>query len=99
MNGTKVQTVTVNSGGWGTVGRKIVNIKLQQGQNTIRLSNPTAWMPNIDYIEVVPVVPAAIEATMQETDSRQQTYDLQGRPAKNASSRGILITNGKKVLR
>jgi hypothetical protein len=99
VNGTKVQTVTVNSGGWGTVGRKIVNIKLQQGQNTIRLSNPTAWMPNIDYIEVVPVVPAAIEATMQETDSRQQAYDLQGRPAKNASSRGILITNGKKVLR
>ena len=99
VNGTKVQTVTVNSGGWGTVGRKIVNIKLQQGQNTIRLSYPTAWMPNIDYIEVVPVVPAAIEATMQETDSRQQAYDLQGRPAKNASSRGILITNGKKVLR
>ena len=99
VNGTKVQTVTVNSGGWGTVGRKIVNIKLQQGQNTIRLSNPTAWMPNIDYIEVVPVVPAAIEATMQETDGRQQAYDLQGRPAKNASTRGILITNGKKVLR
>ena len=99
VNGTKVQTVTVNSGGWGTVGRKIVNIKLQKGQNTIRLSNPTAWMPNIDYIEVVPVVPAAIEATMQETDSRQQAYDLQGRPAKNASTRGILITNGKKVLR
>ena len=99
VNGTKVQTVTVNSGGWGTVGRKIVNIKLQQGQNTIRLSNPTAWMPNIDYIEVVPVIPAAIEATMQETDGHQQAYDLQGRPAKNASTRGILITNGKKVLR
>ena len=99
VNGTKVQTVTVNSGGWGTVGRKIVNIKLQKGQNTIRLSNPTAWMPNIDYIEVVPVVPAAIEATMLGTDSRQQAYDLQGRPARNVSSHGILITNGKKVLR
>ena len=78
---------------------KIVNIKLQKGQNTIRLSNPTAWMPNIDYIEVVPVIPAAIEATMLGTDSRQQAYDLQGRPARNVSSHGILITNGKKVLR
>ena len=99
VNGTKVQTVNVNSGGWGTVGRRQVNIKLQKGQNTIRLSNPTAWMPNIDYIEVTPVVPAAIEATMQETDGPRQAYDLQGRPAKKATSHGILITNGKKVLR
>ena len=52
VNGKKPQTLTVNSGGWDRVGQVSVPIKLKKGNNVIRLSNPTGWMPDIDYINL-----------------------------------------------
>ena len=52
VNGKKPQTVTVNSGNWNRVGTIQVPIKLKKGQNTIRLSNPSGWMPDVDYMEI-----------------------------------------------
>ena len=52
VNGKPQQTLKLNSGAWDRVGEVTIPIKLKKGQNTIRLSNAEAWMPDIDYIEL-----------------------------------------------
>lgn len=52
VNGKKPQTLSVNNGKWDRVGEISIPIKLKKGNNVIRLSNPTGWMPDIDYIEI-----------------------------------------------
>ena len=97
VNGEKVETVSCNSGGWQQVGTKTLTILLQPGQNTVRLSNATNWMPDMDYIELVPTNPSAIKETVNSKLSNSQIYDLSGR--KVATPRkGINIINGRKVL-
>ena len=99
VNGQKVQTVSVNSGGWGTVARKTITIRLEKGLNTIRLSNPTSWMPDIDYIDLVCTTPNRVDTPAAATSAFPgRSYDLQGRPA-TTGTKGIVITNGKKVVR
>ena len=97
INGKRVNTVNVNSGGWSTVARKTITIHLEKGRNTIRLSNSTNWMPDIDYIDLVPVAtPDDIGAV--NADKRQDSYafDTAGRPATQATR--LRIMNGKKML-
>lgn len=96
VNGKKVKTITANSGGWGTVGRKTVDIHLEPGQNSIRLSNPSNWMPDIDYIELKNNTPTAIQAPSATQAADGIAYDLSGRPATDDSR--IKIINGKKYL-
>ena len=99
VNGQKVQTVSVNSGGWQTVGKKTINVTLQQGWNQIRLSNPANWMPDIDYIEVKSNTSDLIEVEAQ-MPCTGSTYNLQGQKVKADDARHtIVIQNGKKVLR
>ena len=98
VNGEKVETVSCNSGGWQNVGTKTLTIQLQPGQNTVRLSNATNWMPDMDYIELVPTNPSAIKETVNSKLSNSQIFDLSGR--KVATPRkGINIINGRKVLK
>ena len=52
INGKPVRTLTLDSSGWDKLGQVSIPVKLKKGQNTIRLSNPTSWMPDIDYIEI-----------------------------------------------
>lgn len=96
VNGKKVKTITANSGGWGTVGRKTVDIHLEPGRNSIRLSNPSNWMPDIDYIELKNNTPTAIQAPSATQAVDGIAYDLSGRPATDDSR--IKIINGKKYL-
>ena len=98
VNGKKVQTVSVNSGGWQTVGKRSVDINLEKGCNVVRLSNPTAWMPDIDYMELKLIESADINNVTMPTTSDNRTYDLQGRPVDASQARGILINNGQKRL-
>ena len=98
VNGKKVQTVNVNSGGWSTVGRRNIDINLEKGYNIIRLSNATGWMPDIDYMELKLTETSAIENITMTPDNDAPTYDLQGRRIKNNQTRGIVITNGQKIL-
>lgn len=98
VNGKKVQTVSVNSGGWQTVGKRSVDINLEKGCNVVRLSNPTAWMPDIDYMELKLIESADINNVMMPTSTDNRTYDLQGRPVDASQTRGILINNGQKRL-
>lgn len=99
VNGKKVQTVSVNSGGWQTVARKSIDIQLEKGCNVVRLSNATGWMPDIDYTELTLTEAAAINnVTTTPTKSNHRTYDLQGRLVDDQKANGILISNGRKTL-
>ena len=95
VNGKRINTLNVNSGGWQTVSTRSLKITLQKGINTIRLSNATGWMPDIDYIDLLPVTPTEIqvvsEAYQYETEP---AYDLAGRRAKPNTE--IRIQRGKK---
>ena len=44
------------------MGTTQLTVKLQAGRNTIRLSNSSSWMPDIDYIELLPVGSGATDA-------------------------------------
>ncbi len=98
VNSKKVQTVNVNSGGWSTVGRRNIDINLEKGYNIIRLSNATGWMPDIDYMELKLTEPSAIGNITMTPDNDAPTYDLQGRRINPNQTRGIVITNGQKIL-
>ncbi len=52
VNGEKPQVLSLNSGGWSTVGRKEIQVTLEKGNNLIRLYHPSAWMPDIDCMEL-----------------------------------------------
>ena len=104
MNGEKVKTLSCNSGGWQKVGTKTLTIQLQPGQNTIRLSNATNWMPDIDYINVVSTNPSGIvpidngQLTIDNSSDASAVYDLSGRKT-TMPRKGIYINNGRKVLK
>ena len=96
VNGSRVKTLSVNSGGWSTVAKKELKVTLQKGRNTIRLSNASDWMPDIDYIDLVPVNPTAIsDAVSTVRQQAARSYDLSGRPYKSGP---IAIRQGRKVL-
>ena len=102
VNGKKVQTTSFNSGGWQTVGRKTINIQLQDGQNVIRLSNASNWMPDIDYIELECVSHSAdINSLNVISPTAADSYDLQGRRLNSSAAdvHGIIIENGRKIIR
>jgi hypothetical protein len=75
---------------------------LQQGQNTIRLSNATNWMPDIDYINVVSTNPSGIDPIHNSQfiihNEDDAVYDLSGRKV-TTPRKGINIINGRKVLK
>ena len=95
VNGETVQTVSANSGGWQTVGKKRLTIQLQKGNNIIRLSNPKTWMPDIDYIEITPTS-SGIQDVSQKKEHSSAIYDLQGRVLSRVPDKGIYIQGGKK---
>jgi hypothetical protein len=76
---------------------------LQKGQNTIRLSSTSGWMPDIDYIDVEYIVPASIgEVTGNQPSAtgNAPAYDLRGVPVKDEGRpHTIIIKDRKKVLR
>jgi hypothetical protein len=108
VNGEKVQTVSVNSGGWQKVGRRVFTIQLQKGQNIIRLSNPSNWMPDIDYMELECTTPTSgiqniehstVNGQWSIVNGQNSVYDLQGKKVKIDNSRGVVIQEGHKILR
>ena len=99
VNGEKIQTVSVNSGGWQTVARKTIKVQLNAGRNNIRLSNASNWMPDIDYMELSPTTPSAILSPESESPQQDRFYDLQGRIVTNASHPSIIVSKGKKYMK
>ena len=100
VNGKKVKALSCNSGGWEKVGTQKLDIKLEPGENTIRLVNTSGWLPDMDYIDVVSKkVIARVDGIGTDSAIRQSaaTYDLSGRKTSNA--KGVVISNGKKYIK
>ena len=57
VNGIFVNEMThLNSGSWhNQTSSCSLEIQLEKGINTIKLSNPADWMPNIDRMELVKI--------------------------------------------
>lgn len=53
VNGGDPVAYTGNSGGWGSVGYAEFDIMLEKGENVVRLYNETAYMGDIDKMELV----------------------------------------------
>lgn len=98
VNGIKLQTVSVNSGGWQTVAKKNITIQLEKGNNIIRLSNPTSWMPDIDYIHLTPMASGIKETGSKSPFNNSPMYDLQGRQIQAPVPFSIIISEGKKTI-
>lgn len=100
VNGKKISTISASNKGWGVVQSNKRKITLQPGDNLIRLYNTSAYMPNIDCIEVKKVIPTAIENITAENAENQDTYSLSGVRIRSARpARGIYVKGGKKVVR
>lgn len=97
VNGSRIGTVSVSSGGWQTVARRDVKVQLLPGHNTIRLYNAASWMPDIDYIDLVPTAPSGIPSARVDSDGNTPLFDVSGRPATSNSSL-IVSKSGKRVL-
>ena len=99
VNGKKVQTLSVNGDGWNAVARRSITIQLLQGINTIRLSNSTSWMPDIDYMEVTPTNPSTVESRLCPVSRGDgSAYDLNGRPVDAEKAHGVIVVDGRKVI-
>lgn len=101
VNGQKVQTVSCNSGGWDKVATRNITIQLEKGRNVIRLSNPSNWMPDIDYILLKnKSASAAINATESDNRDDDRAFSLLGREVDaDNMQHAVVIKNGKKILK
>jgi len=98
VNGRRVKVLTnLNSGGWATVGTVSTDVELQPGDNVVRLYNLSAWMPDIDYMELECQTPTGIEKTTKNHVQSTAVYDLSGRRT-TVNSKGLHIQNGRKFL-
>jgi Alpha-galactosidase len=52
INGKDTLITNLNSGGWSTLKNVSFPVNLKNGYNTIRISNATGWLPDIDKIEL-----------------------------------------------
>lgn len=99
VNGKKVKGLSCNSGGWEKVGKKTLDIKLEQGENTIRLVNTSGWMPDLDYIDLTSNIPSSVNEIRDEANKPQRVYNLQGREIKGSQAHGIVVSNKRKIIK
>lgn len=52
INGKDTILTNLNSGGWSTVRNSTFSVALLKGYNTIRISNSTEWLPDLDKIQL-----------------------------------------------
>ena len=113
VNGERVQNLTnLNSGGFNKVASRAVTVRLNAGTNIIRLSNASAWMPDVDYMKVTlleadginglepngEASPAGDEAS-DGKGSGNDVYDLSGRRVGRKSHKGLVIKDSRLLLR
>jgi len=51
VNGVDTVLTNLNSGGWDTLKDATLSVALNKGYNTVRISNATGWLPDIDKIQ------------------------------------------------
>ncbi len=52
INGKDTLVTMLNSGGWSTLKNRSFPVNLKSGWNTIRISNATSWLPDLDKIQL-----------------------------------------------
>ncbi|MBP5772209.1 MAG: alpha-galactosidase [Bacteroidaceae bacterium] len=99
VNGERPQNLAnLNSGSFSKVSKKTVNVQLKAGTNTIRLSNPTAWMPDMDYLQVELLEADHINSFNSQSNNNHTIYNLSGLPNSSTNLRkGIYVINRRKV--
>jgi hypothetical protein len=70
VNGNDTLLTNLNSGGWSTIGNKTVLVQLNKGDNTVRFSNATGWMPDIDKIQLNLNLVTSSATGIQETSEK-----------------------------
>lgn len=102
VNGEDVKNFTsLNSGSWDSVKTCNTTVHLNAGVNTVRLSNATGWMPNMDYMKLTLLEADGVNETKDNSDKispSSATYDLNGRSVSNMSSPGVYVVGKKKIL-
>ena len=78
VNGKPVASLTANTGGYNKVGEVAARIKLQPGENTIRLYNNDYFMPDMDYVDIKPMNSDAAVAQNLGEQSEVTYYNLSG---------------------
>jgi len=104
INGERIQTLSsLNSGGWNRLGTRAVTVQLQPGVNTIRLSNPSSWLPDMDYMRLQCLETDDIrdltDPHAQNGNSKDgKCFDLSGRRLIVPPTQGVYIRDGKKMV-
>lgn len=100
INGKKIGTISASNKGWGTVQTNKRKITLQPGDNVIRLYNNSAYMPNLDCIELTKIVPDGIEGVKADKKKgREGIYSLSGVRIRSARpAAGVYVKDGKRVI-
>ena len=95
-----------NSSSWNPdgMGWKMIPIMLNEGlRNTVTIqSYDDLWAPNFDRITIHPVLSdeeVTVIHTPNESRSTKETYSLDGRKLANVPSKGIYISEGKKMIK
>ena len=102
VNGSRQNLTGLNSGGWNKPGTRSVEVRLNAGQNTITLSNASAWMPDMDFIRLECIESDRVE-NIDHTDAslpgraNGQAYDLCGRKITNSPQK-VIVVNKKLLL-
>jgi hypothetical protein len=63
VNGTEYIMEDLNSGNLNTRAEASIEITLNPGNNVIRLANTSAWAPDIDEFELIPVAASSLKET------------------------------------
>ena len=82
----------------------MIPIMLNEGlRNTVTIqSYDDLWAPNFDRITIHPVLSdeeVTVIHTPNESRSTKETYSLDGRKLANVPSKGIYISEGKKMIK
>lgn len=107
VNGGSPKSITCNSGSWSTSKDYKLTVRLNAGNNVVRLYNSSAWMPDIDCMRLVKAVPSSINGVETANNaSSDVTYTLSGqviRQREDGTSpldglpTGVYVSNGRKV--
>ena len=98
---TKIGTVTVTpTGGWGTYNVMKGNLtqNLAAGQQILRFTISSAANCNIDKVKFICTLNTGIKTIETLQPQRVETYNLKGQKV-DANYKGIIVRNGRKVLR
>ena len=105
VNGEQSKNLTsLNSGGFNRVAKKSTTIQLRAGVNAIRLTNTTAWLPDIDCMTLELLEADGInDAQMKNEELRTKNnagavYDISGRPVLQDNPKGLIIKDNKLQL-